>query len=104
MVRKRLPKISLGTVYRNLEMLTQKGLIQKLETVGNQKRFDGNVMEHSHIRCLHCGKIDDLDAEPQVDIRETIRQIKQYELIGYWIECLGICDACREKEESGEVA
>ena len=40
-VRKRIPKISLGTVYRNLELLSESGVIQKLEIGGTQKRFDG---------------------------------------------------------------
>ena len=43
MLRRRMPQISLGTVYRNLEQLSQLGVIQKLATTGKQKRFDGNV-------------------------------------------------------------
>jgi len=43
LVRKRLPRISLGTVYRNLDLLAEAGIIQKLETAGTQKRFDGTV-------------------------------------------------------------
>jgi Fur family ferric uptake transcriptional regulator len=42
-VRQRLPHVSLGTIYRNLETLAASGLIQKLEMGGSQKRFDGNL-------------------------------------------------------------
>ena len=58
MVRKRLPRISLGTVYRNLEILSESGDIQKLEPGCTLKRFDGNPSEHSHIRCIRCDRIE----------------------------------------------
>ena len=51
MVRERLPRISLGTVYRNLEVLSESGFIQKLELGGTIKRFDWNPEKHYHIRC-----------------------------------------------------
>jgi Fur family ferric uptake transcriptional regulator len=43
MVRKRLPRIGLGTVYRNLDLLSDRGIIKKLEVGGEQKRFDGDT-------------------------------------------------------------
>jgi Fur family transcriptional regulator, ferric uptake regulator len=55
--RKRLPKISLGTVYRNLDQLAESGEILKLEMCGCQKRFDGNTHEHFHARCQGCGRV-----------------------------------------------
>ena len=62
MVRRRLPRISLGTVYRNLEILSQNGRIQKLEIGGTQKRFDGNPANHYHLRCIHCDRLADAPA------------------------------------------
>ncbi len=47
-VRKRLSKISLGTVYRNLELLAQNRTIQKLDISGTEARFDGNPERHWH--------------------------------------------------------
>lgn len=67
-VRPRLPKISLGTVYRNLEQLAAHGLIRKLELPGDQRRFDGDVSEHYHIRCLVCGRVDDVPGPPPAAI------------------------------------
>ncbi|MBW2172694.1 MAG: transcriptional repressor, partial [Deltaproteobacteria bacterium] len=63
MVRARLPRISLGTVYRNLEILSRLGMIHKLELGGMQKRFDGKTQDHYHLRCLRCGRIDDVPME-----------------------------------------
>ncbi|NNK14655.1 MAG: transcriptional repressor, partial [Desulfofustis sp.] len=55
MVRKRLPRIGLGTVYRNLELMADNGMILKLEVGGSQKRFDATTDLHYHIRCTGCG-------------------------------------------------
>ena len=63
-VRKRLPRISLGTVYRNLDILSECGLIQRIAPVSNQMRFDGDTSSHYHVRCIHCGKVEDAPIEP----------------------------------------
>lgn len=58
-VRRRLPRISLGTVYRNLEYLLAAGSISRLESSGSM-RFDGDVSSHQHVRCVFCGRIADI--------------------------------------------
>ena len=55
-----VPDISLGTVYRNLALFKQQGLIQSLGSVQGIERFDGNVEPHVHFICSGCGKIQDL--------------------------------------------
>jgi Fur family ferric uptake transcriptional regulator len=60
-VKKGLPRISLATVYRNLEILNRAGLIAKREVSGRQKRFDYDVSDHDHIFCIQCHRIDNLD-------------------------------------------
>ncbi len=59
MVRRRLPRISLGTVYRNLEILSGLGAIRRIDSGGGLKRFDGNPEEHYHIRCVACDRLVD---------------------------------------------
>jgi Fe2+ or Zn2+ uptake regulation protein len=58
MVRRRRPRVSLGTVYRNLRLLVAQGLVKELP--GPHARFDGNVSEHHHFTCLVCGSISDV--------------------------------------------
>ena len=60
MVKKRLPRISLGTVYRNLELLYEEGMIHMLEYGSGQKRFDPNPRPHCHFRCSVCGRVEDI--------------------------------------------
>ena len=97
--RRRLPKISLGTVYRNLELLAQMGRIRKLEIGGSEARFDGDVAEHYHVRCVHCGRVDDAHDMPAEPLIHEIKNLGDYEILGYNLEFVGICPACRSKSE-----
>jgi Fe2+ or Zn2+ uptake regulation protein len=60
-VRKRIPNISLGTVYRALAFLSDRGDVSRVEVAVPRARFDHTTDEHAHIICLECGRIEDLD-------------------------------------------
>ena len=94
-VRQRLPKISLGTVYRNLELLTQNGTIQKLALSGTQSRFDANVQQHYHVRCVRCGRVDDVDETPADLPGDRFKSLNGYEITGCRLEFIGICPGCK---------
>ena len=96
-VRKRLPRISLGTVYRNLDVLSELGVIHKLEYAGKQRRFDGCCDEHYHVRCLGCGRIDDVPGKRDAAIVERIRRKLKYRITGHRLEFTGYCPACAAK-------
>ncbi|MGI6656803.1 MAG: transcriptional repressor [Desulfobulbus sp.] len=103
-VKKRLPRISLATVYRNLEVLAEVGLIKKLEISGRQKRFDGDISDHEHVFCSQCHRIDNI---PKSEIPPRLLddiQIPGYRITGYRIEFSGICPACREKQHLQSVS
>ena len=100
LVRRRLPHISLGTVYRNLEILSACGLIQKLELAGYQRRFDGNTDPHYHIRCVGCGRVRDLSNATFTIPVEGLRDSTDYEIIGYRLEFTGRCRECKNSEAS----
>jgi Fur family ferric uptake transcriptional regulator len=99
MVRKRLPRIGLGTVYRNLELMAETGIILKLEVGGTQKRFDATVAPHYHIRCLNCGKVDDIEIPVMADINKTAADLSNYQVLGHHIEFSGICSECSSADE-----
>lgn len=96
MVRKRLPRIGLGTVYRNLELLADRRIIKKLEIGGEQKRFDGSTMPHYHIRCSHCGRVDDVDIAPRHDLEKKAALCSGYEVHSHHVEFTGTCHDCRQ--------
>jgi Fur family ferric uptake transcriptional regulator len=96
-VRKRLPRISLGTVYRNLEILAELGQIQKLEMAGSIKRFDGNPQKHYHIRCLRCGRLDNAPVAPLQQIEDKLYGATVFTILGHRLEFEGFCPQCSEK-------
>jgi Fur family ferric uptake transcriptional regulator len=101
LVRQRLPRISLGTVYRNLEILASCNLIQKLEFAGCQRRFDGTVENHYHVRCSECGRVEDLPLA-QVPFDEAVlREATAYTIYSHRIEFFGVCPRCRQDARTG---
>ncbi|MGW8161512.1 MAG: Fur family transcriptional regulator [Desulfobulbales bacterium] len=98
MVRKRLPRIGLGTVYRNLELMAESGMILKLEVGGTQKRFDATTDTHYHIRCSGCGKVDDIDTPVMDELVKTAAASTSYQIIGHHVEFTGICPACQKQD------
>ncbi len=94
-VKRKLPRISLGTIYRNLELLSELGLIQKLEMAGTQKRFDGVTENHYHARCVVCGRVDDVDLEPLEIVNDAMRAVSDYDILWHRLEFVGVCPSCR---------
>jgi Fur family ferric uptake transcriptional regulator len=103
MVRKRLPRIGLGTVYRNLELMADSGIILKLEVGGTQKRFDATIEPHYHIRCSSCGKVDDIEMEVQEQINLAAKEVSNYKILGHHIEFTGICGDCLKSGQNASV-
>ena len=94
-VRRRLPKISLGTVYRNLEILSGSGLIQKIEVPGTMKRFDGEAETHHHVRCVSCGAVSDVGPGHTIVVPEITGDVEGYRIVGCRLDLIGICPRCR---------
>ena len=94
MVRAELPKVSLGTVYRNLDLLARQGLIRTLATAGEQRRYDGMLDEHHHIRCEVCGRIDDIELGKTERLDELLVDGRGYEVHGYTLCFTGVCREC----------
>ncbi len=93
MVRRILPRISLGTVYRNLDFLSSRGVVLRLGGAGTQKRFDGTPEPHPHLRCSECGRVEDLMAPihlPSLAAEEAMG----YTSLRCDVEFVGICPMC----------
>jgi len=97
-VRERIPNISLGTVYRNLEFLAESGEIKKLRLSGEQARFDADTSDHLHIRCDECGRVDDFEFEASDPVAECPEKLRGYKIIGCRMEFHGICPDCLGKK------
>lgn len=100
MVRVHLPHISLGTVYRNLELLSDEGVIQKLGVGGAKKRFDGNPRPHYHLRCLQCGRVDDLDMPVVQGVEAEAARLSGYHVSSHDLTVSGICPGCHQEKSA----
>lgn len=94
LVRKEVPNISLGTIYRNLELLSDNRTIQKLEISGAQARFDGNPDWHLHVHCPQCDRVSDIHNPPPGAMPPLPAELAGHEILGLCIEYIGICPAC----------
>lgn len=95
-VKRKLPKISLATVYKNLEALVECGAISKLTYGDSAARYDIRTDHHYHTRCLSCGKVGDLDAGVQgAEILKHIKPQTGFAVKDYRLELLGYCRGCR---------
>ncbi len=93
-VRKRLPNISLGTVYRNLDFLSESGEIRCIVTSGSSKRFDGDLSPHQHIRCVNCGCIADVYQSASPPMVNTLKIPGFAKVLTSRVEFDGICEHC----------
>lgn len=97
-LRPRLPRLSLGTVYRNLDVLAAEGLVAKLAGQGAEARYDGMPEAHDHARCRCCGAVADIPAVP-LGGRPALPE--GFALEGRRLEYTGTCAACRAAGAGG---
>lgn len=102
LVRKDMPRISLATVYRNLEILSEAGVISKLEISGRQKRFDYDIEDHDHIYCVQCHRVDNLEIDRKALSEASLQGETDYNVTGYRLEFVGLCPRCRKTNKKGK--
>lgn len=98
-IRREFPNISLGTVYRNLNLLAEIGEIQKLSPGIGPDRFDGNPAPHYHFICRHCGCVMDLTVSGLDHINILAGQDFDGEIEGHITYFYGACPSCKVSEK-----
>ena len=95
-VRKVIPSISKGTVYRNLKILRETGLISELNLSGTVSRFEGRQDTHYHFRCERCGRVFDIDepVDKEIDRRVAVRT--GFKISYHQLEFRGLCKDCQQ--------
>ena len=105
-VRKKLPHISLGTVYRNLTELAEAGLVLEIDVGQGASRWDACTEFHYHVVCVRCGKIVDLEIESLAGYleRKAAKAAHQsakasgFTILGHCLHFQGICPECRAND------
>ncbi|MBS4981015.1 MAG: transcriptional repressor [Lachnospiraceae bacterium] len=96
-VRKEFPNISLGTVYRNLNLLAETGDALKISTPSGGDRFDGVTKPHYHFICTCCGKVIDLDMESIDHIKDIAGKNFAGKIESHITMFYGKCKDCNAK-------
>ena len=96
-VRCQLPKISLGTVYRNLGVLENLGLLRRLE-YSDVSRYDGDLHRHFHLQCVNCNHVYDVDQSLIKNLNTDLLKSQGFELLDYKLEFYGLCPSCQKTE------
>ncbi|MEM7819611.1 MAG: transcriptional repressor [Candidatus Aenigmatarchaeota archaeon] len=92
-VKWKIPNISLGTVYRNLRVLKELGMIQEFE--GEISRFDGNPKNHKHFVCKNCKNIYDIDIPVRIIFKKDVIKKCGFKIYDYSFVFYGTCKNCR---------
>ena len=93
-----MPRLSLGTVYRNLLFFQQNGTIQSVGVVNGQERFDAVTTPHSHFVCTSCGAVIDLHRIPMdLALTAAVREQYGFEVQRHELTFYGRCQNCMQK-------
>jgi Fur family ferric uptake transcriptional regulator len=101
-VRRRLPDISMATVYRNLEILSEHGLIHRLWEGGGPRRYDGVTDGHYHVTCDRCSRIGDVALEAVNGFLKEAQKVSDFDVKGYRLEFFGFCPKCTSEVAEDE--
>lgn len=93
---KKYPNISRGTVYRNLNLLSDIGEIRKVEMPSGADRFDHLCYEHYHARCIKCGRVFDVEMDFIADLGKNIKDTYGFEITGHDVIFKGVCLECNK--------
>ena len=88
------PDISRGTVYRNLNLLSDNGEIRKVEIPGGAALYDHLCHDHYHAKCIHCGRVFDVAMEYITDLEKNINDTQGFVFTGHDIIFKCVCREC----------
>lgn len=95
LVRRQNPKISLGTVYRNLNFLSEMGMLRKISMPVGSDRFDGRLDEHYHMACTRCGRVFDVECGALRDLDRQILERHGFRVQDRHLLLTGLCRECQ---------
>lgn len=97
LVQDLVPKVSLGTVYRNLHVLVEEGYVRRLPTPEGYHRFDGDLSPHLHVICRECGRISDVHLEIDSGALGRVTRLTGFTDLSQRVEFRGVCPDCHNQ-------
>ncbi|SHF18251.1 Fur family transcriptional regulator, peroxide stress response regulator [Seinonella peptonophila] len=95
------PNMSVATVYNNLRVFKEAGLVRELTYGDASSRFDANMSDHYHVICNHCGKITDFDYPHLFEAESKAADMTGYRVGGHRMEIYGTCPECQGQQVVG---
>ncbi|MFC5468595.1 Fur family transcriptional regulator [Cohnella suwonensis] len=89
------PSLSVATVYNNLKVFVDTGLVRELKYGDDSSRFDADMSDHYHVTCTKCGTIVDFDHPPVLEVERAASSSTGFTVIGHRLEIYGTCPACK---------
>ncbi len=99
--RKKYPRISLGTVYRNLNQLSEIGALKKICSPYGSVRFDGRTDPHFHMECTVCREVFDVELPELAALEKRISDENNFTVTRCEIGLQGVCEKCRKNFSEG---
>jgi Fur family transcriptional regulator, peroxide stress response regulator len=97
-VQRSSPRVSLGTVYRNLQRLTEEGKIRTVRLGERSARYDPTLEDHDHFICQRCGRVDDiwLKRDRRVNLAPLVN--KGFTVLDHSLAIHGLCPQCGQRQ------
>jgi len=95
-IQKGYPMISLSTIYKTLDLLKKRKLVNEIEVEG-EARFDAHTDEHINLVCMNCGKIEDVNEDSLKEIQSKAARKSKYLILKSSFELFGYCSTCKSK-------
>jgi Fe2+ or Zn2+ uptake regulation protein len=102
-VKKVIPNVSLGTIYRNLERMSADKELTALDFSNSPRRYETRDRPHYHIFCVHCSRVEDIFMDHIIDILENSTEEAEkrgFSVLGHSLEFYGVCSECRKGVEN----
>jgi Fe2+ or Zn2+ uptake regulation protein len=100
LARREIPRLSLSTVYRTLDLLKELDLVTELHLAGNHYRYEAQSDQHEHLVCLSCGKVIEFHCAHCVAMHEQLSGKYGFQITGSRVELFGYCQECAKTREN----
>ena len=98
-IRKKLPQVSLATIYRNLDTMAEKGLIKEIRFKHDRTNYDGILERHHHLQCVMCERVINVPDDILLDFEKITGNGIVALVEDYRVMLRGVCTKCHEKKK-----